>query len=227
MTLLHRFMSIELEVSPDALVPRLETELLGRQAVAALKEQPSAQVVVDMCCGSGNLGLAIAAEIATARVWAADLTTGTVALAQRNASRLGLVERVTICQGDLFAALAGQGLEGQVDVVVCNPPYISTGRLEGESAGLLESEPREAFDGGPYGISILQRLVRDAVEFLKPGGLLMFEFGQGQDRQAAALLARTKAYQDVRFVADSSGNPRVAVACRKSDVATEKGVMDD
>ena len=226
MTTLHRFMSIELEVSPHALVPRLETELLGREAVRALGERPSGQAVVDMCCGSGNLGLALASEVLTARVWAADLTNETVALAQRNANRLRLAHRVTICQGDLFSALEGHGLEGQVDVVVCNPPYISTARLEGQSARLLESEPREAFDGGPYGISILQRLVREAVAFLKADGLLMFEFGQGQDRQVAALLARTKSYHDVLFVKDSDGNPRVAIARRKAEIENAKGVAN-
>ena len=132
--------------------------------------------------------MAIATEIPTARIWGADLTDGTVALARRNAERLGVQDRVSIRQGDLFGALAGEGLAGAVDMIVCNPPYISTGRLEGESAHLLESEPREAFDGGPYGISIQQRLVREAPAFLKPGGLLLFEFGVGQERQAQSLL---------------------------------------
>ena len=214
MTELHRFMSVELELSPGVLVPREETELLGQQAVKALLANTEPAVVVDMCCGSGNLALAIAAVIPSAHVWGADLTAETVNIARRNVQRLGLTERVTVCQGDLFEALAGHGLEGRVDIVVCNPPYISTTRLENESAHLLEKEPREAFDGGPYGISILQRLVRDASAALKPGGLLMFEFGEGQHRQVAALLARAKSYDDIGFVEDTHGIPRVAVARR-------------
>ena len=211
MSRLHRFMTIELELSPDVLVPREETELLGRRAVAALQGTAAPPLVVDMCCGSGNLGLAIAATMPSARVWSADLTPETVALARRNAERLGLGERVSVHQGDLFGALAGEGLEGRVDMVVCNPPYISTARLEGESAYLLENEPREAFDGGPYGISILQRLVREALDVLKPGGLLLFEFGEGQQRQVAALLSRVKAYEPVTFAEDAQGRPRVAI----------------
>lgn len=214
MTWLHRFMNIDLELSPDVLVPREETELLGRRAVAALQEEGAAPLVVDMCCGSGNLGLAIAASVPSARVWSADLTPETVALARRNADRLGLADRVTVCPGDLFGALEGQGLEGRVDMVVCNPPYISTARLAGESAHLLENEPREAFDGGPYGISILQRLVREALDFLKPGGRLLFEFGEGQHRQVAALLSRTRAYEPVAFAEDGAGRPRVAMVRR-------------
>ena len=103
-------------------------------------------------------------------------------------------------------------------MIVCNPPYISTGRLEGESAHLLENEPREAFDGGPYGISIQQRLVREAPAFLKPGGLLLFEFGVGQERQAQSLLTRSRVFERLDFPTDEEGRPRVAVA-RLKDAA--------
>lgn len=214
---LHRFMGVTLELAPDVLVPREETELLGRNAAAILREREGGALVVDMCCGSGNLALGLAAAIADARLFAADLTDSTVALARRNAERLGLSQRVTVRQGDLFEALSGDDLAGKVDVIVCNPPYISTGRLESESAHLLESEPREAFDGGPYGLSIHQRVIRDAVGFLKPGGWLLFEFGHGQERQAAALIARTKAYEAPDFAKDAEGAPRVAIVRRRSD----------
>lgn len=208
---LHRFMDVDLELAPDVLVPRDETELLGRTASRILHDRPAGATVIDMCCGSGNLALGIATDVASARVFAADLTDSTVALARRNVARLKVADRVTIRQGDLFDALADDHLEGAVDMIVCNPPYISTSRLEGDSAHLLEAEPREAFDGGPYGISIHQRLIRDAVAFLKPGGWLLFEFGAGQNRQASALLARTRAYEPVAFATDAEGKPRVAI----------------
>lgn len=216
---LHRFMGVELELAADVLVPREETELLGMKAVSILKDGTAAPVVIDMCCGSGNLAVGIASEVPSARVWGADLTDSTVALARRNVERLGVGARVSIRQGDLFAALADDGLEGSVDMIVCNPPYISTGRLEGDRAHLLDSEPREAFDGGPYGISIHQRLIRDAPAFLKPGGWLLFEFGEGQDRQAAALLSRAKAYETVTFANDRDGKPRVAFVKKIDDRA--------
>ncbi len=204
-------MSVMLELAPDVLVPRQETELLGQSAIAILRERSPGSVVIDMCCGSGNLALAIAAEIPLARIWGADVTDSTVALARRNAGRLAVQDRVIIRQGDLFGALEGDGLVGAADMIVCNPPYISTARLDGESAHLHEAEPREAFDGGPYGISIHQRLIRDAVDFLKPGGWLLFEFGQGQDRQVAALIARARTYEPVTFARDEAGTPRVAL----------------
>ena len=213
---LHRFMDIELELGPDVLVPREETAILGNAAIAILKDHTPGARVIDMCCGSGNLGLAIASKVPSARIWSADLTDSTVAVARRNAERLGAADRVTIAQGDLFGAFDGLDLAGSIDLVVCNPPYISSARLEGDRSELLESEPREAFDGGPYGLSIHQRLIRDAQAFLKPGGWLAFEFGEGQDRQVAALLARARAYAPVSFATDVSNAPRVAIA-RKLD----------
>ena len=114
----------------------------------------------------------------------------------RNVEHLGLGDRVEVCQGDLFAGLADQGLEGTIDIVVCNPPYISSGRLAGDRAELLEHEPREAFDGGPYGLSIHQRVMADAPRFLKPGGWLLMEFGLGQHRQVKILLDRTQAVRE-------------------------------
>lgn len=217
---MQRFMNVTLELAPDVLVPRQETELLGANAVARLREYTAPPVVIDMCCGSGNLALAIASEIPFARVWGADLTDSTVALARRNAERLGLQERVTIRQGDLFAALAEDGLIGRADMIVCNPPYISTTRLAGESAHLLEAEPREAFDGGPYGISILQRVIRDAAGFLKPEGWLLFEFGERQDRQVAALIGRSRDYEPVSFASNEAGTPRVALTRKLATTAS-------
>jgi release factor glutamine methyltransferase len=208
--MLHRFMSVEIALEAGVLTPRLETELLGYTALELLSYL-SNPVIIDMCCGSGNLALAIAAVRPDARIYASDLTEETVTTTRHNVERLDLVEQVTVVQGDMFSGLAGFDLRGRVDLVVCNPPYISTGRLETDSAHLLETEPREAFDAGPYGIAIHQRLVADAVPFLRPGGWLAFEFGAGQDRQAKALLARTRAYEDAQLFNNAEGTPRVAV----------------
>jgi release factor glutamine methyltransferase len=182
---------------------------LGNTALALLPENCR---VIDMCCGSGNLACGLASRRPDARIWASDLTEACVSLARRNAAHTGVAGRVTVVQGDLFCAL--QGLEGTIDLVVCNPPYISQAKLAGERAVLLENEPREAFDGGPYGLSIHQRVVREALPFLKPGGSLLFEIGLGQERQVKMLFERTRAYEDIRTVANAAGEVRV-VAGRK------------
>lgn len=200
------FMGVELFAAAGALVPRAETEILGGEAV---RLNPS--TFIDLCTGSGNLVCGIASKLPAARAWAADLTEPCATLAKRNVEKLGLSNRVSVFQGDLLAPLEGVG---PVDLIVCNPPYISTGRLEKDRATLLENEPREAFDGGPYGLSIHQRVIKDALPFLKSGGHLLFEFGLGQEKQMTLLFKRGNAYRDLRFVNDATGAPRVAVAVK-------------
>ena len=204
-----RFMDVELLVERGVLMPRAETELLGATALGVVSDRSR---IIDMCCGSGNLACALASRLPHARVWASDLTDSCVALARKNAQFTGVASRVTVVQGDLFAGL--HELEGTIDLIVCNPPYISQAKLAGERAALLENEPREAFDGGPYGLSIHQRVVKEALPFLKPGGWLLFEIGLGQDRQVKMLFERTRAYQDLRTVANAAGEVRV-VGARK------------
>jgi release factor glutamine methyltransferase len=168
-----------------------------------------------MCCGSGNLACAIAAHAPDVHVWASDLTDGCIAVARRNIERLGLSERITLRQGDLFAPLRAMGLEDAIDVVVCNPPYISTGRLSKDRAALLQHEPREAFDGGPYGLTIHQRVIGDGAQFLRPGGWLMFEVGEGQHRQVSLLFGRSVGYEEPETRCDGGQQPRVVMARKK------------
>lgn len=213
------FMGLELVAADGALVARKETETLAETAIALIKGQGEAPVVIDMCTGSGNLACAIAHHVPGARVFASDLTDGCVSCARRNVEALGLGDRVEVHQGDLFASLRSlegeASLLGKVDVVVCNPPYISTSKLEGERATLLEKEPREAFDGGPYGIAIHQRVVKDALEFLKPGGMLAFEIGAGQAKQVTILFGRARGWETPTEVTDSNGEVRVLHARKK------------
>jgi release factor glutamine methyltransferase len=209
------FMGLELRVAPGALVPREETELLGRAAAEKIEAVGGGARVVDMCCGSGNLACAIASLVPAVRVWASDLTDGCVSVARANVEHLNLGARVSVHQGDLFAGLAPLGLEGSIDVIVCNPPYISTGKLEKDRKALLDTEPREAFDGGPYGLSIHQRVIKDAPSFLRPGGWLLFEIGLGQERQVDILFKRASAYDAVEQRRDGNGNVRVILARTK------------
>jgi release factor glutamine methyltransferase len=213
-----RFLGLELEADPDVLVPREETELLGRWAIEWLRSQVEpvdGLRAIDLCCGAGNLACALAASLPSLRVWGADLTGPAVILARRNVERLGQSDRVSILQGDLLQPFAGAGLEGTIDAMVCNPPYISTGRLAGDRAGLLAHEPREAFDGGPFGFAIHQRVAREAAAFLRPGSPLFMEFGAGQDRQVAVLLKRAGHWAQVEWRADAAGVPRVVKAVRR------------
>ncbi len=117
-----QFMSIEILAGPGVLIPRAETELLGRTALKLLSEGGLTPLVIDMCCGSGNLGLAIADARADARVLLSDLTDETTRQARTNAERLRFDDRVTIGQGDMFAGIAAALAGARADLIVCNPP---------------------------------------------------------------------------------------------------------
>lgn len=212
------FMGIEMLSDEGALVPRQETEILARGSEKRLRDFEGGELrIIDMCCGAGNLACFLARAFPRARVWASDLTDGCVGLARRNVEFLGLSERVSVHQGDLFAGLAGLGLEGTIHGLVCNPPYISQKRLDTDRAELLEHEPVEAFDGGPYGLTIHQRVIKEGLAFLRPGGLLAFEFGLGQDRQIELLFRRAKQYDGVVFDSDTDGHPRAAFTRKKDE----------
>lgn len=208
----EQFMGLTLKMADNVIIPRAETELLGRTALQELAGV-RAPLAVDMCCGSGNLACALALNIGAATVWAADSSLECVSLTSTNAALLGLEDRVTAVQSDLFTSL--YPLVNSADLVVCNPPYIPSRTLDTQRRSLLEQEPRKAFDGGPYGLDILRRLVRDALGVLRDDGVLCFEFGQSQHVLASRLLENSRAYHSIRLVNDSAGVPRVAVARKK------------
>lgn len=212
----QRFLGVELMVGSNVLSPREETEILGREALAFLRELASMRPgdelrIIDMGCGSGNLACALAVAMPQLRVWASDISEDCAELTRANVARLSLQDRVQVFAGDLFAPLADLGLANTIDMVVMNPPYIPSTSLEKGRAELLRHEPREAFDGGPYGISILGRLIEDSPPFLKEGGALLFEFGIAQERMIKAVVARKGHYTRSRMAQDSQGKPRVMV----------------
>jgi release factor glutamine methyltransferase len=211
----QRFMGLDLMASPGALIPREETELLGLAAVArarATADERGTAIVVDACTGSGNLALAIARHEPRARVWGADLSADAVALALRNAEHLGLGDRVAFRAGDLLEPFDNMEFHGRVDLLVCNPPYISSGKVDALPAEIGGHEPRLAFDGGPFGIRILHRLVNDASRLLRRGGTLAFEVGLGQGPGMRRRLEQGGRYVGVEEIADAEGRTRALVA---------------
>ncbi len=210
----QRFMDLEMFAAPGGLIPRKETEILGWAALDLIRQAAARQgeaTVVDACTGSGNLALAYAAHEPRARVLAADLSEDAVAVARQNAQVLALPSRVDFRVGDLLAPF-GDEFNRSVDVLSCNPPYISTGRLRAMPADIVSHEPGLAFDGGPFGIRILARLSREGLRLVRPGGWLCFEVGLGQGPPMAQRLAESGAYGEIRRFADAAGEVRALAA---------------
>jgi len=211
----QQFLGLEMLAGPDALIPRHETELLANAAIRALTDllaEQSQARVLDVCTGCGNVALALAYRQPAARVYAADLSPQAVALARQNVQFLGLDARVELRTGDLLAPFESEEFFGNVDLLTCNPPYISTKKLETMPREITHYEPQLAFDGGPLGVRILQRLVREAPRFLRPGGWLVFEVGLGQGQAVRNRLKASGRYNSVAEVADGNGDIRVLVA---------------
>lgn len=196
----HRqeFYGREFRVSPDALIPRPETEHLVE---AVLKENP-AGTVVDVGTGTGAIAVTLALET-QARVFATDLSAKALALARVNAARLHA--NVTFLQMDLLAGFAC----GTVDAVVSNPPYVPETQKEGLSREVRDWEPHMALFGGHSGLEIYRRLIPEAERVLKPGGLIAMEIGFGEWDSIAEML---HFWHDARVLPDLAGVPRVAVA---------------
>ena len=211
----QQFMGVELFATADALIPREETELLGFAALSRLRgivRERGHATVIDVCTGSGNLALALAWHEPCARVWASDLSEEAVSLARRNLALLGLADRVEFHTGDLLAPFDTPEFHGSVDLLICNPPYISSGKVEGMPPEIIAHEPRIAFDGGPLGIKFLLRLISDAPRFLREGGWLAFEIGLGQGPGILKRIEQSGIYADVSEIADKSGQIRAIMA---------------
>jgi len=213
------FLGIEMLAGPEALIPRKETEILGRAALAKINcmaRERGELSVIDVCTGSGNLALAYAYYEPQARVHASDLLNEAVALARRNVEFLGLGERVAMRLGDLLAPFEAEQFVGRCDFLSCNPPYISSAKLKEMHPEIARHEPQAAFNGGVYGVSVLMRIVRQAPRFLRPGGWLGLEVGHGQGEGIARQLAKNPDYAAVETYADGAGEVRAILAKSKA-----------
>ncbi|KRA53178.1 hypothetical protein ASD77_00280 [Pseudoxanthomonas sp. Root65] len=222
----QHFLGIDLLAGPEALIPRRETELLGHAAIELARiagAEGRDVIAVDVCTGSGNLAVALANHVPGLRVFAADLSEDAVALARRNAERLALADRVTFRAGDLLAPYDEAAFHGTVDLLLCNPPYISSSKVEAMPDAISAHEPRLAFDGGPLGVSLLARLMQDSRRFVRTGGWLAFEVGLGQGPAMARRLRNDDAWDEVRELADDEGAVRAVLARRSNHVTGDNG----
>ena len=217
MTQRQRFMGLEMLAGPEALIPRRETELLAGAATRLLMDLCTTvptPLIIDVCTGCANVAAALAHAAPRAKVMASDLSPDAVALAGRNLAHLGLTDRVELRVGDLLAPFDEASLWGRVDLLTCNPPYISAARRATMDDEIAGHEPALAFDGGALGIRILQRLVREAPRFLRAGGWLAFEVGAGQGRAVRQRLQSGQDFDDITEVLDAKGEVRALCARR-------------
>jgi release factor glutamine methyltransferase len=207
----REFFLLTFEVNPAVLIPRSDTETLVAEAVERLKPL-AAPEVLDLGTGSGCVAVSIAHRLKGARVTATDLSPDALAVAQKNAEKLGVAARVEFRHGDLFAAVP---TGSAFDLIASNPPYIAHGEFAALDADVRDHEPRLALDGGPDGLAFYRRIASAAGAFLKPGGSLLLEVGYTQDASVRALLAERGEFEVGPTRKDGSGHPRVVSAKRR------------
>ena len=206
------FRDLVLEVGPGVLIPRPETEHLAGEVIAWIGGR--AAHVLDVGTGSGAIALAVAAESPSARVVGADISPEALRIARRNRDRVeakypGTASRVALVAGDGFGTL-----RGVFDVVVSNPPYVSEADAASLPREVRDHEPAVALFAPDRGLSVIDRLVREAPAHLVPGGLLALEVGDGQAGEVRERIAAAKSYREARVVRDLAGRERVVLAER-------------
>jgi len=211
----QNFMGVELLSDKRALIPRKETEILGKKALElskAMTDQEKKIYILDVCCGSGNLAITMAHYNSDCIVYATDISSEAVELTQENINLLNLNKRVYVEQGDMMSAFDKEEFYEKFDLIICNPPYILSSKVPKMDLEISMNEPMVAFDGGMLGIKIIQKLVHESPKFLKNKGWLVFEVGAGQGQLITQLCERTTLFNHIETVPDNSAYIRVVCA---------------
>lgn len=200
------FYGLTLDVTPDVLIPRMDTEVLAERAILLARAAGEGARVLDLCAGSGCVGLAVAANVPTCRVVLADVSEAALKICKGNVRRNELNARVTCVQAD--ALQKPDAALWDFDVIACNPPYIPTGDLAGLDVSVRDYEPRSALDGGADGLDFYRAIAARWGSALRLGGSLLFEVGINQAMDVAALLEGS-GFEDIQSTQDTQGIPRV------------------
>ena len=199
----REFYGLDFELDCNVLIPRPETELLVEQAIRIVGEY-EAPTIADVGTGCGAIAISLTVNLPQARVYATDVSSEALAIARRNAARLGVMERIIFVTGDLL-----EPQSEPVDVITANLPYVRS-----EDVPLVTTagyEPRLALDGGPDGLDFIRRICAQAEGKLNAGGSLLLEIGMGQAEAVTALLRGHFPGACVTIIPDWNGIPRVAV----------------
>ena len=210
----QEFCGLEFLVDRSVLIPRPETELLVEQVVQHnFRTWPP--IIADIGTGSGCIAVALARALPTAVLYATDRSPAALRVAEHNAARHGVKDRVQFLVGNLLEPLRAHGLEGKVAAVVSNPPYIPDGELLELQPEVRMFEPRLALAGGMDGLEFHHQLLGSAMEFLAPGGLLVLEVGQGQAGPLSEIAVAHGGYVQAGLVRDAAGIERVVCLSKK------------
>jgi release factor glutamine methyltransferase len=218
------FYSLELHITRDCLIPRPETELLVERAIEFLRMRTGSQFVCDLCTGCGCIAIAIAKNFPNTRIIATDISDAALSIACKNVEKHQLNDRIELLRGDLFDPIvphldvdklvpdSNRGL----DLIVCNPPYVTATEYQALDKNVQDYEPRAALLAGADGLDVYRRIIEQADQFLKDDAALMLEIGYAQGGAVKELLEQTGAFAEIRIEKDLHDNDRIAIARKMS-----------
>ena len=210
---MQEFMGLPIRVNTSVLIPRLDTEIVVEEAIKIIKEKDWAHPdVLDMCTGSGAIGVTTAVKVPEAIVTMTDVSEEALRTAASNASLNGVSRQCVFLLGDMFEALP---TDREYDMIISNPPYVRTADIDKLSIEVREHEPKSALDGGKDGLDFYRVLAKDASMHLRSGGVMVLEIGADQAGSVKRLLMKNKVWNNVRKVKDMAGLDRVIIAERK------------
>lgn len=199
------FMGYDFETALDVLIPRFDTEVLVEQANRLIQDIHSDKMsVLDMCCGSGCIGLSVALMNQDIHIDLCDISDSAIALTTKNAKRLE-VSDYTVIKSDLF-----DKIDKRYDMILSNPPYIESKVIDGLMPEVRDYEPRLALDGDADGLKFYRAIIENAESYLNEKGYILFEIGNHQAHDVQQLLV-DKHFEDVRVVKDLAENDRVVI----------------
>lgn len=211
------FFNLEFEVTRDTLIPRPETETLVEHVLQAQRNLPGLEAprVLDLCTGSGCIAAAVAKNLKNAIVVATELSHGAAEVARRNVERLGLADRVTVLEGDLFAPLEQLVDSHPFDIITANPPYIPTAEIPKLDKNVRDYEPARALDGGADGLDFVRRILAEGPGRMSAAGRMYIEIAFDQGAAALALAEASEAVEGAKVLKDYGGRDRVLSVRKK------------
>ncbi|MGB2804676.1 MAG: peptide chain release factor N(5)-glutamine methyltransferase [Candidatus Zixiibacteriota bacterium] len=205
------FFGLEFQVNENVLIPRPETETLVETVIALLRDchQPK---IVDLGTGSGAIAISLAKNVTGSSVFATDISPDALKVAEENARRNEVEDRIDFLCGDLFEPLKDRKLKGLVDCVASNPPYVSQEEFGGLPKEVRDYEPIVALKTDQEGTSFHGKIIENSLDFLKVNGILILEVGLGQAGRVAGLIRDRKEFKDAEIKKDLGGIERVVLA---------------
>lgn len=199
----QEFMGLSFFVDENVLIPQPDTEILVEEAIKYANQIKENVEILDMCTGSGCIGVALAKHVKNAKVTLVDISTKALEVAKKNAKENEVKEKVNFIQSDMF-----ENIKSKFDVIVSNPPYIKT-KVINELDLQVKNEPHLALDGGENGLKFYEILINEAPKYLKENGKIFLEIGYDQKKEVEELARNSKLYKEIETVKDLANNDRV------------------